>query len=83
MSSSFSICDSWLSGLLPELDMLRQLLEKEPEWADDARDVAERQLKLCSNIASRFIRLGTACEVSFPCLLLMKADKDVSWHRCR
>ena len=53
--SELDLC--W-AGLLPELDMLRLLLEKSPEWADDARDVAERQLKLCSNIASRFNRLG-------------------------
>ena len=44
--------------MLPELDALRLLLEKEPEWAEDITSVAARQLKICSNIASRFIRSG-------------------------
>lgn len=43
---------------MPELDALRLVLEKEPEWAADVSSIAERQLKTCSNVASRFIRSG-------------------------
>ncbi|KAK9841191.1 hypothetical protein WJX74_001700 [Apatococcus lobatus] len=57
--------EAWLEnpehpGTLPELDALRVVLEKEPEWAADASSIAERQLKTCSNVASRFIRTGDA-----------------------
>lgn len=46
------------AGLLPELQALGQLLERQREWQADARGVRSLQLTLLSVVAERYVQQG-------------------------
>lgn len=46
------------AGVLPELEAVRQLLERSPEWSGDARAVSALQLGLLSTAAERYSEQG-------------------------